>query len=67
MSTIPATEATVKERARHLVERLRDDATWEDLLYGIEIVRGIERGIAQLDAGLGVPHEEVLRRFGITR
>ena len=67
MSTVPATEVTVEERARHLVERLGDDATWDDLLYGIEIVRGIERGIAQLDAGLGVPHEEVLRRFAIAR
>jgi hypothetical protein len=29
------TTATVKEEARRLVERLPDDATWEDLQYQI--------------------------------
>ena len=48
---VPAPKRTVKDHARRLVERLPEDGTWEELLYSIEVVRGIERGIARHGGG----------------
>ena len=38
------TNATVKEEARRLVERLPDEATWEDLQYEIYFRQAVEAG-----------------------
>lgn len=55
----------LKEEATKLIDNLPDDATWEDLMYAIYLHHAIEEGIAEADAGLGVPIEEVWRRFGL--
>ena len=56
---------TVKEAARALVERLPDEATWDDLEYEIYVRRAIETGIAESDAGAVVPVADVRRSFGL--
>ena len=39
-------EATgIKDEARHLVEELPDDASWDDLMYRIYVRQVIEAGL----------------------
>ncbi len=59
------TTATVKEEARHLVERLPEDATWEDLQYQIYFRQAVEAGLKDALEGRVVPLEEARRRFGL--
>jgi len=54
---------TVKEAARELVEKLPENATWDDLMYEIYVRQKIAAGTKALDEGRVVPHEEVKSRF----
>jgi len=58
-------EATVKEEARRLIERLPDSATWDDLEYEIYVRRAIEAGIADSNAGAVDSVADVRRSFGL--
>ena len=53
---------SIKAEARRLVDQLPDQASWDDLLYGIYVRQSIERGLADAEAGQLIPHEEVLAR-----
>ena len=57
--------ATVKDEARRLVERLPEDATWEDLQYEIYFRQAVEAGLKDSREGRTVPLVEVRRRFGL--
>jgi predicted transcriptional regulator len=59
------TIATVREEALKLVERLPDDATWEDLQYQIYFRQAVEAGLKDSREGRVVPQEEARRRFGL--
>jgi hypothetical protein len=52
-----------RDRIIDLLRELPADATIEDAIEKLVFVAQIERGIAELDAGHGVPHDEVKRRF----
>jgi predicted transcriptional regulator len=56
--------ATTKERILEALRTLPADATVEDAIERLVFMAKIEEGLAQLDAGQGIPHEEVKRRFG---
>jgi predicted transcriptional regulator len=56
---------TIKDVARRLVERLPENATWDDVEYEIYVRRAIEAGLAESDAGETVPVEEIRREFGL--
>jgi predicted transcriptional regulator len=60
MSTI-----TVKEEARRLIERLPENATWEDLQYEIYFRQAVEAGLKDSREGRTVPVDEARRRFGL--
>jgi predicted transcriptional regulator len=53
---------TEKQRALEAVEGLPDDATVEDAIERLCFIAKVKRGISELDAGQGVPHDEVKRR-----
>lgn len=55
----------IKEEAHRLVEKLPDDASWDDLMYEIYVRQAIERGLADSDAGRSKPMEEVRARYGL--
>jgi hypothetical protein len=61
----PHVPTTLKDEAKAVIDRLPDDATWDDVLYVIEFRRAVERGLADSRAGRVVPFEEVLREFGL--
>lgn len=51
--------SSVKEAAQEVIERLRDDATWDDLMYELYVKQKIEHGIADVEARRVVPHDRV--------
>ena len=53
-----------KQAARRLVERLDDDASFEDIQYELYVVQQIERGLREVEEGKTVTHEEARRRLG---
>lgn len=59
------TPASVKEEARRLIERLPDDATWEDLQYQIYFRQAVEAGLKDSREGRVVPLDEARRQFGL--
>jgi len=57
-------EATnVKDEARHIVEDLPDDASWDDLMYKIYVRQAIEAGLADSEAGRTVDVRDVRAQF----
>ena len=51
-----------------ILEALRDlpqDATIDDAIERLVFLAKIERGLAELDAGKGISHDEVKRRLGL--
>lgn len=56
----------VKSEARQLVDRLPDDATWDDLMYEIYVRQAVDAGLKDSREGRTSPVEEVRRRLGLT-
>lgn len=57
--------SNVKEEARRLVDRLPDDATWEDLQYEVYVRQAVETGLKDSREGRTVPLADARRRFGL--
>jgi len=57
-------EPSVRDQIRHVLDELPADATFEDAIERLVFLAKIDAGLAELDAGQGVPHEEVKRRLG---
>jgi hypothetical protein len=54
-----------KDEAHELVNRMPEDATWDDLIDEIYVRQVIERGLADSRAGRTTDVEEVRRRYGL--
>ena len=57
----------IKEEARRLVDRLPDDATWDDLVYAIYVRRAVEAGLLDSAEGRTIDAREVRAKFGLLR
>ena len=64
--------ASVKAEAIKLIEALPDDTTWDEIAYRVCFRTEIEKGLADVEAGRVVSHEDVkkqvsewLRSFGL--
>ena len=55
----------VKQEARHLVDCLPDNATWDDLMYTIYVRQAVEAGLEDSDAGRVLDVGEVRVKFGL--
>jgi hypothetical protein len=55
--------ASAKQSAQQLLERLPDDAGWDDIMYELYVKQKIERGQKATVEGRTVPHAEVKRRL----
>lgn len=51
--------SSAKEAARQLIDHLPDQATWDDIMYELYVKQKIEEGLADIEAGRTVPHEQV--------
>lgn len=48
-----------KEAARQLIDHLPDQATWDDIMHELYVKQKIEEGLADVNAGRTIPHEQV--------
>jgi predicted transcriptional regulator len=55
----------IKEEVRRLLDRLPDDASWDDVMHEIYVRKAIESGLADSETGRTTPVEEVRKRFGL--
>jgi hypothetical protein len=51
--------AKPKQVTLRMLKNLKDDVTYEDIMYELYVLEKIERGLRELDEGKGIPHEEV--------
>ena len=51
--------ATAKEAAREVLERLSDQVTWNDIMYELYVKQKLETGLADIEAGRTVPHQQL--------
>jgi predicted transcriptional regulator len=58
-------ETSTRERIIAALRDLPEDATFEDAIERLVFLAKIEQGLAELDAGKGIPHDEVKRRLGL--
>ena len=52
------TSTTPKQAARSLIERLEEDASFEDIQYNLYVLQQVERGLHDVETGNTVSHEE---------
>jgi predicted transcriptional regulator len=55
-------------RRERILEALRDlppDVTYDEAIERLVFLAKIDAGLTELDAGKGVPHEEVKKRLGL--
>lgn len=50
-----------KAEALAMIEAMPDDAAWEQIAYRILLRAKIEQAMAEIDAGQGIPHEQVMK------
>ena len=54
---------TSKEIAIKTIERLPEDASWEDIQERINFIAAIRKGLSELDEGKGLSHDKVRQEF----
>jgi predicted transcriptional regulator len=50
---------TPKQAAKELIEHLPDQASWNDIMYELYVKQKIEEGLADIEAGRTIPHDQV--------
>ena len=55
---------TPKQAARNLIDRLEEDASFEDIQYKLYVLQQIERGLHDVETGNTVSHEEARTALG---
>ena len=53
--------SVIKTEAMRMIDRLPDDCNWENVVYRFYVRAMIERGLAEADAGLAIPNDQVMR------
>jgi len=54
---------TTKQQVRAALESLPDDCSLDDVLYHLYVLRAIEQGRADVQAGRSLTHEQVEREL----
>lgn len=58
-------EQLTRDRIIEALRELPPDATVDDAIERLMFLAKIEAGLAELDAGKGISHDEIKRRFGL--
>jgi predicted transcriptional regulator len=56
---------TPREQILDALQDLPSDATFDDAIERLVFLAKIDAGLAELDQGKGIAHEEVKRRLGL--
>ena len=54
-----------RERMIEAIRELPPDASVDDAIERLVFLAKVEEGLAELDRGEGIPHDEVKRRLGL--
>lgn len=52
-----------KHSSLKLIQQLRDDVSYEDIMYELNLLQKIERGLQDVREGHTTPHSEVREEF----
>jgi hypothetical protein len=55
--------SNAKQEAKKLLDKLPDEASWDDIMYQLYVRQKYERGIEAADRGEGMVHDQVKRLF----
>ncbi len=58
-------QQTTRDRILEALQDLPPDATFDEAIERLVFLAKIEAGLAELDAGKGIPHDEAKRRLGV--
>ena len=58
-----SSDSSAKSRAREVIDRLPDAASWDDVMYELYVREAIDAGLADVQAGRTVPQAEVRTRL----
>ncbi len=53
----------VKDEAKKIVDKLPDQATWDDLMYELYVRQKIEEGLNDVKNNNVISHDEMKKRF----
>ena len=56
---------TIRDRILESLQNLPSDANYDDAIERLVFLAKIDAGLAELDAGKGISHEQVKRRLGL--
>ncbi len=54
---------TAKQAAQQLIERMPDQASWDDIMYELYVKQKLEEGLKAVADGRTGSHEEAKRRL----
>lgn len=54
---------SIKEEARKLIDKLPEQATWDDLIYEFYVKKKLETAVKAAGEGRVVSHEDAKRRL----
>jgi hypothetical protein len=54
-------DENAKRTAIKMIEGLPEDASYEDIIYGLYVLEKVEAGIRDVEENGVIPHEEVVR------
>ncbi|MCH8962527.1 MAG: hypothetical protein IH820_14745 [Bacteroidetes bacterium] len=57
------TSLSAKEASLKLIERLNDDVTYEEIMYELNFLQKIDRGLRDVQEGNVTSHEQVKEEF----
>ncbi len=57
----------IKQEACNLLQKLPENATWDDLMYEIYVRQAIEAGIEDSEAGRTMDVGQVRAKFGLPK
>lgn len=55
----------IKAEALAMIERLSNEATWDDIMEAIYVRQKIEAGLQDAEAGRTISNSEVRRQYGL--
>jgi hypothetical protein len=62
MSDSKTATPSIREEVIELIRNLPDDVTVADIMASLYARQAIEEGMAQINQGQGIPHDEVMAR-----
>jgi hypothetical protein len=54
---------TRKQRILSMIGRLPDDVTYDRIMYHLDVMKGIEKGMEDIEAGRFIDHDELFDRL----